>query len=243
VSVLSQAAGGNSVTGLLDDYPEMSLDLRGGDALIDLVRACFGAPLSQEDQALRTCCAVFSVHEPVALAHSPVGLASGLMLLSTSGEGAGIYPAFGATIHLASGLQALARRATTLCARSTRSLAGPLPISSRSDRARLVGIRQRVFRSDGSVARGLSPCVGRSIELAELSTFAQTVPTGASVAVVIVGDAGGRKSRLAWELRGSLRPDTGQVIQAEAVSYGRYLIDSSAGWDRRAIGGFEERVQ
>ncbi len=85
----------------------------------------------------------------------------------------------------------------------------------------LVGIRQRVFRSDGSVARGLSPCVGRSIELAELSTFAQTVPTGASVAVVIVGDAGARKSRLAWELSGSLRPDIGQVIQAEAVSYGR----------------------
>jgi hypothetical protein len=222
----------------------MSLDLRTGDPLIDLVREGFGAPLSQEDQALCTCSAVFSVREPVALAHSPVGLASGLMLLSTSGEGAaGNYPAFAATIHLASGLQALARRATPLCARSTRSLAGPLPISSRSDRARLVGIRQRVFRSDGSVARGLSPCVGRSIELAELSTFAQTVPTGASVAVVIIGDAGGRKSRLAWELSGSLRPDTGQVIQAEAVSYGRYLIDLSAGWGRRAIGGFEERVQ
>jgi class 3 adenylate cyclase len=117
----------------------VSLDLRSGDALIDLVREGFGAPLSQEDQALCTCCAVFSVHEPVPLTHSPVGLASGLMLLSTSGEGAaGTYPAFGATIHLASGLQALARRATTLCARSTRSLADPLPISSRSDRARFV---------------------------------------------------------------------------------------------------------
>jgi hypothetical protein len=74
----------------------VSLDLRSGDALIDLVREGFGAPLSQKDQALCTCCAVFSVHEPVPLTHSPVGLASGLMLLSTSGEGAaGTYPAFG----------------------------------------------------------------------------------------------------------------------------------------------------
>jgi hypothetical protein len=67
---------------------------------------------------------------------------------------------------------------------------------------------QRVFRFDGSVALGLSPCVGRSSELAELSAFAQTVPMGASVAVAIVGDAGARKSRLAWELSGSLRLDT-----------------------------------
>ena len=83
----------------------MSLDVRSGDALIDLVREGFGAPLSQEDQALCACRPVFSVHEPVTLAHSPVGLASGLMLLSTSGEGAaGTYPALGATIHLASRL-------------------------------------------------------------------------------------------------------------------------------------------
>ena len=204
----------------------------------DGVMALFGAPLSQEDHALRACCAAFSMHEAVAVAHSPVrlrvGLASGLTLLGTSGEGtAGAYPAFGATIHLASRLQALARPGTTLCAGSTRSLAGPAAnfvalgphalrgFGVQQDVFALVGIRQRVFRFDGSVARGLSPYVGRNRELEELSTFAQTVLAGASVAVAIVGDAGAGKSRLAWEFSRSLRPDTWQVIQAEAVSYGR----------------------
>jgi class 3 adenylate cyclase/tetratricopeptide (TPR) repeat protein len=204
----------------------------------DGVMALFGAPLCQEDHALRACCAAFRMHEAVAMAHSPtrlrVGLASGLTLLSTPGTGAaGAYPAFGPTIHLASRLQALARPGTTLCAASTRALTGPtvdlVPLGPRALRGfdiqqdvfALVGMRQSVFRFNGSVARGLSPHVGRDRELAELSTVAQTVLTNASVDVVIVGDAGAGKSRLAWEFIRSLRPDTWQVIQAEAVSYGR----------------------
>ena len=204
----------------------------------DGVMALFGAPLSQEDHALRACCAALRMHEAAALLRSPthlrVGLASGPTLLSTLRTGAaGAYPAFGATIHLASRLQALARPGTTLCAASTRALTGPtinlVPLGAHSLRGlgvqqnvfALAGMRQSGLRFTGSVARGLSPHVGRDGELAELSSCAQTACTRASVTVAIVGDAGAGKSRLAWEFTRLLRADTWQVIQAEAVSYGR----------------------
>lgn len=203
----------------------------------DGVMALFGAPFSQEDHALRACCAALRMHEAVAASRSPVqlrvGIASGLTLLSTVGAGvAGAYPAFGATIHLASRLQAMARPGTTLCATSTRALTGPtvdlVPLGPHALRGfgvqqdvfALAGMRQIGLRFSGAVARGLSPHVGRDCELAELSTHAEAARTRA-VAVAIVGDAGAGKSRLAWEFTRSLPTDTWQVIQAEAVSYGR----------------------
>ena len=206
----------------------------------DGVMALFGAPLSQEDHALRACCAAFRMHEAAAGPRSPtrlrVGLASGLTLLSTTGaSAAGAYPAFGATIHLASRLQAMARPGTTLCAASTRALTGPtidfVPLGPHALRGFgvqqnvfvLAGMRQSASRFSGSVARGLSPLVGRDRELADLSRYAQTARTNASTAVAIVGDAGAGKSRLAWEFTRLLRADAWHVIQAEAVSYGRHV--------------------
>jgi class 3 adenylate cyclase len=98
-----------------------------GDGLM----ALFGVPLSQEDHAVRACCAAFRMHEAMATVHPPgtrlrVGLASGRMLTSAQGAGpAGEYPAFGATIHLAARLEAMAQPGTTRCDESTRALAGP----------------------------------------------------------------------------------------------------------------------
>ncbi len=204
----------------------------------DGVMALFGAPLSQEDHALRACCAAFRMHEAAASSHSAIrlriGLASGPTLLGGPGnEAAGTYPAFGATIHLASRLQTLARPGTTLCDASTLALAGPtvqsIPLGPHAlrgfdvprDLFALTGINQGGLRFSGSVARGLSPHVGRDRELAALSAYAQSARSGVPVAVAIVGDAGAGKSRLAWEFARSQQPDEWQVIQAEAVSYGR----------------------
>ena len=62
-----------------------------------------------------------------------------------------------------------------------------------------------------------------------------------SVAVAIVGDAGAGKSRLAWEFSRSLRPDTWQVIQAEAVSVGRDIPYQLIGAVLRSAFGIDER--
>ena len=207
----------------------------------DGVMALFGVPFIHEDHALRACCAALRMHE-MAAAHPSsnplrVGIASGLTLLSSaatkSTDTAGAYPAFGATVHLASRLQGLARPATTLCAASTRALAGaavrlvPLgPHALRGFRAEqdvfaLNGLDQADLRFSRSVARGLSPLVGRDAELAALYAHTRPVQDGAPTTVAIVGEAGAGKSRLAWEFAGRMRDESWRVVQAEALSYGR----------------------
>jgi tetratricopeptide (TPR) repeat protein len=223
----------------------------------DGVMALFGAPLSQEDHALRACCAAFSMHEAVAVAHSPVrlrvGLASGLTLLSTPGQGAaGAYPAFGDTIHLASRLQALARSGTTLCAASTRALAGPAVEFVALGPARFVVSAYSKTCSHWSASVNApfasidrlprpKPIYRAQPRAGGALRIAQSVLTGASVAVAIVGDAGAGKSRLAWEFSRSLRPDTWQVIQAEAASYGRDVPYQLIGALLRSGFGIDER--
>ena len=201
----------------------------------DGVMALFGVPFSQEDHASRACCAAFRMHEAAALLRPPIqlriGLASGQTLLSASTAAAGAYPAFGVTIHLASRLQTLAKPGETLCAASTRALTNPsitlAPLGPQALRG--LGEQQDVFavtgvdsgglRFDGP-ARGLSPYVGRDKELSQLATCAQAVEAGTPAVILIVGDAGAGKSRLAWEFTHRL-PNTWRIVQAEAVSYGR----------------------
>ena len=243
----------------------------------DGVMALFGAPVSQEDHAVRACCAALRMHEAAAALLQPfrlrVGIASGPILLSTLGAIVpGAYPAFGATLHLAARLQGLARPSTTLCAASTRVLTGPtvdlVALGPQALRGlgveqnvfALTGVRQSDLRFSRSVARGLSPLVGRDRELAALFDLAHAVRTRAPAAVAVVGEAGAGKSRLAWEFAHRLQADSWEVIQVEAVSYGRdvpyqliaALLRSCLGIDpaddpgksavrlRRRLVGFEE---
>ena len=210
------------------------------NVLGDGVMALFGAPVSQEDHALRACCAALRMHEAAAGLARPtqlsIGIASGPTLLGTQNlAAAGSHPAVGATIHLAARLQALARPGTTLCANSTRDLAGQgvslVPLGPRVVRG--LGVQQNVYALTGvrhgdgrfnqAITRGLTPLAGRKRELKALSEHAGKVANDGSVAVSIVGDAGAGKSRLAWEFAESLKGSDWHFIQADAVSYGRDL--------------------
>ena len=220
------------------------------DAMIELVRvfdgtvnrelgdgimALFGAPFSQEDHAVRACCAALRMHETAAALHPAfrlrVGIASGPVLLGTLGTVVpGTYLAFGPTLHVAARLQALARPGATLCAGSTRELAGPtvflVTLGPQALRGlgveqnvfELTGVRQGDLRFNQSVARGLSPLVGREHELGALAEFARTVRTGTPVAVTITAEAGSGKSRLAWEFARLLQTEGWELIRVEALS-------------------------
>jgi class 3 adenylate cyclase/tetratricopeptide (TPR) repeat protein len=209
----------------------------------DGVMALFGVPVSQEDHALRACCAALDLHVAVAKVYSTmqlrIGIASGLTLFSTpaavTADADAAFPAFGATIHLASRLQSLSRPGTTLCASSTRALSGPtvelVPLGPQAVRGfglqqdifALTGMRRGRSRFGGSVGRGLSPYIGRDLELRILLGVAYDVLQHRSAVVAIVGDAGVGKSRLAWEFSHSLQTDGWRQTQVEAVSYGRSL--------------------
>jgi class 3 adenylate cyclase/tetratricopeptide (TPR) repeat protein len=204
----------------------------------DGIMALFGAPVSQEDHAVRACCAALRMHEAAAALRPAfrlrVGIASGPVLLSTLGAVVpGAYLAFGPTLHVAARLQALARPGATLCAASTQALAGPtvdlVTLGPQALRGlgveqnvfELTGVRQSDLRFSQSVARGLSPLVGREHELGALAEFARIVRTRTPVAVTITGEAGSGKSRLAWEFARLRQSDGWDLIRVEALSYGR----------------------
>jgi class 3 adenylate cyclase len=207
----------------------------------DGVMALFGAPVSQEDHAVRACCASLRMHELAKRLSPParlrVGLASGTTLLTASRGGigvAGAHRAFGEIIHVASRLQGIAPPGTTLCSSEVIRLAGaavdaaPLGarqlrgLSGEQDIYELRGLHRDGSRFRAAVERGLSPFTGREAELAALHRCAglDGSRAGPGTVAAIVGEAGIGKSRLAWELTQSLDPGVWQVLQAEAVSYG-----------------------
>ena len=213
----------------------------------DGILAFFGAPLSQEDHALRACCAACRMHEAAAQLRVPVhlrvGLASGPALLSANEEAAQTsYVGFGVTIHLAARLESIASPGSTLCSSETMRLAGRtaemLPIGRRSIRGiptdhdvfELIRIRRGGPRFDTITAPELSPYVGRGREQSLLRRCADTARAGSAVMAEVVGDAGVGKSRLVWEFARSLSPRGWQVLHTEAISYGRatpYLLIAS----------------
>ncbi|MBC7800782.1 MAG: AAA family ATPase [Gemmatimonadaceae bacterium] len=205
----------------------------------DGIMALFGVPLSQEDHAVRACCAALRMHELANALDPPaklrVGLATGTTLLSaTANEAAGAFFAFGETVHLASRLQGLAPAGATVCSSETMNLAGgavtAVPLGVRALRGlpsgqvfRLTGLRRSGLRFSRTVARGLSPYVNRVAELAALHRWADIARGGTAASVAVLGEAGGGKSRLVWEFSRALEADGWTALRAEAVSYGRNI--------------------
>jgi class 3 adenylate cyclase/tetratricopeptide (TPR) repeat protein len=208
----------------------------------DGIMALFGAPLAQEDHAVRACYAALRMHEAMkrhvkerpdasAAVHMRVGLNSGGVVVRTIGSGLRMdYSAVGQTTHVASRMEQMAAPGTTLMAHATaalvegyvraRSLGGRVVkgLAEPLELFELIGAEPVRSRLQARAER-LTKFVGRSEELSQLADMLDRVRRGHGHVVAVVSEAGVGKSRLYAEFLRS--PDAGDclVLETGCVSY------------------------
>jgi class 3 adenylate cyclase/tetratricopeptide (TPR) repeat protein len=191
----------------------------------DGVLAYFGYPHAHEDAAERAVRAARGILEAIGrLAPRSghrlsvrIGIATGMVVVSTvtAPGGASELSAIGDTPNLAARLQALAEPNTLVIADSTHALTrGAFRYVDLGDR-RLKGIPNpaRVWQVTGEIAAsrfeaahvaGLSRFIGRESEVALLHSRWEQALSGEGQAVLLCGEGGIGKSRIAEQLRQSL---------------------------------------
>jgi class 3 adenylate cyclase/tetratricopeptide (TPR) repeat protein len=212
----------------------------------DGVMALFGAPLAQEDHAIRACHAALRMHASVkgyadeVRNESPVpirvriGLNSGeVVVRSIASDLRMDYTAVGHTTNLAARMEQEAPPGKTLMTANTVSLVegyvsalrlGPRPIKGMSapvDVYELTGMSGARSRFDAATARGLSRFVGRDREIAELSQALGRASLGQGQVLAVIGEPGVGKSRLFWEFTQSLGAERCLMLKCGSVSYAR----------------------
>jgi class 3 adenylate cyclase/predicted ATPase len=212
----------------------------------DGIMALFGAPVAQEDHAVRACYAALSMQEgarryaaSVFRSHGVsiqirVGLNSGEVVVRAIGSDLHMdYTAVGQTTHLAARMEQLAEPGTTLLTPATLALAegfvqvtarGPVPVKGLADLVEvfaLTGASPVRSRLHAAAAQGLTPFVGRDAELELLRRTLTLAGSGRGQVVAIVGEPGVGKSRLVWEFTHSHRSAQWLVLEAASVSYGK----------------------
>ncbi|MBI4590295.1 MAG: AAA family ATPase [Candidatus Rokubacteria bacterium] len=212
----------------------------------DGIMALFGAPLAHEDHAVRACYAALRMQDALArLAEElrqshgltvqiRIGLNSGEVVVRSIGSDLRMdYTAVGQTTHLAARVEQLATPGRTFLTDYTRRLVegyvtlkplGPVPVKGLVEPVpiyELTGIGPVRSRLQASAARGLTPFVGRGLELAELRRALDRANAGHGQVVAIVGEPGVGKSRLIWEFTRLELPAGWRVLETSALSYGR----------------------
>jgi class 3 adenylate cyclase/tetratricopeptide (TPR) repeat protein len=188
----------------------------------DGVLAYFGYPHAHEDAAERAVRAARDIVQAIGRL-APVsghrlsvrvGIATGMVVVGAvaAPDGASELSAIGDTPNLAARLQALAEPNTVVIAASTRALTrGAFRYFNLGDR-QLKGISEptRVWQVAGDIAAsrfeaahlaGLSRFVGRESEVALLNSRWEQALSGEGQAVLLCGEGGIGKSRIAEQLR------------------------------------------
>jgi class 3 adenylate cyclase/tetratricopeptide (TPR) repeat protein len=212
----------------------------------DGIMALFGAPVAQEDHALRACQAALRIQELVPRLASAkhleldevdikvrVGLNSGEVVVHyIRNEQQLEYSVTGHSVHLAARMEQLARPGTILISESTLSACagmldvaplGFVPVKGLDKPQRvfeLNGVRNRETRLEIAGRAGtLSRFVGRDAERSVLEEAAHRAMRGAGQVVALVGEPGVGKSRLAYEFANSEQGGAFFRLEARALSY------------------------
>jgi class 3 adenylate cyclase len=190
----------------------------------DGIMALFGAPLAHEDHAVRACYAALAmqaeIHRLAEEARHPeaagvrirVGLNSGEVVVRAIGSDLHMdYTAVGQTTHLAARMEQLAAPGAVLLTAETLRLVegfvdfkplGPTTVKGLAQPVevfQLLGGGPLKSRLQASLARGLSPLIGRSAELDTLHAVREKAAAGRGQIAGVVGEPGVGKSRLYWE--------------------------------------------
>jgi DNA-binding SARP family transcriptional activator len=212
----------------------------------DGIMALFGAPLAQEDHAVRACFAALRMQELVrqyaehmrdkhwASIQIQVGLDSGEVVVRPIGSDLHMdYTAVGATTHLAARMEQLAKPGSILLTRATFELVdgyvtgkplGPVAVKGLAAAVEVyevTGAGLARTRLQAAARRGLTRFVGRDAELEQLQAAQQLAGARHGQLVAIVGEAGVGKSRLVYEFLQSRDLKGWRVLQGDALSYGR----------------------
>lgn len=225
----------------------------------DGVTVLFGAPLAQEDHAVRACYAALAMREAIAsLAPQPldvrIGIHSGEAVVRTLGdEHSRHYDAVGPAARLASLIDAAlsageigitaetAQRAEGFVetrGRVARSLAGwaePVTLLTLQAKTRLR------LRWEARSARGLAQFVGREAEIARLGDLLDRAVNGAGQVAAIVGEPGMGKSRLVHEFVTSQLVEGCTVLQTGTTSHETSATYLALAQLLRAWFGIDER--
>lgn len=204
----------------------------------DGIMALFGAPIPQEDHAVRACCAALAIIENVRkIDGAPpirIGINTGevvvrALLTDVSTQ----YDAMGRTVHIAARLEheapdyGVAISAATLQAtagvveadligeRSLRGISEPIVVHA------LTGIRPAIASQQFRGGQRLSPFVGRDREMQMLRVALDEARAAHSPVIGIMGEAGSGKSRLIFEFLERCRDDGLPVLEARATGFGR----------------------
>ena len=208
----------------------------------DGVMVLFGAPIAQEDHAVRACYAALRMQESIKryafetrrTVAIRIGLNSGEVVVRSIGSDLRMdYTAVGQTTHLAARMEQAAVPGTSLITADTFRLAEgyvqarslePIAVKGIAEPVsayELVGATTRRTRLQVSSAGKLAHFVGRNAELDHLRLVLERAAQRHGQIVALAGDAGVGKSRLVHEFIHSPHTQGWLILESRSVSYGK----------------------
>jgi class 3 adenylate cyclase len=211
----------------------------------DGIMALFGAPLAHEDHAVRACYAALRMQqritryaEEVRRTHGipitiRVGVNSGDIVVSSINNDLYMdYTVVGQTAHLASRMEQLAMPGSVLATAETTRLVegyvklkslGAMPIKGLAYPVEVYEVTDggsERTRFQAAAWRGLTPFVGRTLEMRHLVQALDDARGGHGQVLAVVGEPGMGKSRLIHEFIHSPKTEGCMILETNSASYG-----------------------
>jgi class 3 adenylate cyclase/tetratricopeptide (TPR) repeat protein len=211
----------------------------------DGIMALFGAPLSHEDHAVRACYSALRMQQAISryaeeVRHTHgititirVGVNSGEIVVSSINNDLYVdFTVVGQTAHLASRMEQMAMPSSILATADTAKLVegfvkakslGAMPIKGLGHPVEVYEITDggsERTRFQAAAWRGLTPFVGRELELRQLGQALELARGARGQVLAVVGEPGMGKSRLIHEFVHSPQTEGCLILETNSASYG-----------------------